>query len=132
MNWRFILFLSPVGILMGSLLVLGISVYWVFIFYTLCCLLTAYLLTRYLSEKRFISAMTIGTLWGILQHSILFLFFNTYLVNNLDYENILSVPQGIHTHYWILPAGLFIGLASGLLIAIFTWLLKKVVPLKTY
>ncbi|MDC8005394.1 hypothetical protein POV27_15125 [Aureisphaera galaxeae] len=131
MNWRFIFFLSPIGVLMGALLVKGIGNPWIIIFWTLFGLLTAYMLSRYIPEKWFPTALAIGTLWGIFHNILESIFFDTYLVNNEGYTQVLSNPNWIRARYWVLLTGPIVGLGTGFLIAIFTWLLKKVVAVKT-
>ncbi|MBX2828544.1 MAG: hypothetical protein KTR22_10280 [Flavobacteriaceae bacterium] len=125
MNWRFIFFLSPIGILLGILSAWGIKAPWILIPTIFFCLLAAYMLVRYDLKKWFPTAIAIGMLWGILQQSFQALYFETPMEHSAIFE-------GISTRHWNLLTGVLTGLATGILIAIFTWILKKVVPVKTF
>ncbi|GAB5400964.1 MAG: hypothetical protein Aureis2KO_25490 [Aureisphaera sp.] len=116
---------------MGALLMQGIGNPWIPILWILFCLLAAYMMVRYDVQKRVPSALAIGTLWGILYGILWFIFFTASPANNVIYKATFGNPDWISLPYWVLLTALTTGLAAGILIAIFTWMLKKVVPVKT-
>lgn len=72
-----------------------------------------------------IHALATAVVWAILHNALEAVFFDAYLRNNPGYAERLSNPPWIPARYFVLLTAPFAGLATGLIIAVLTWIARR-------
>ncbi len=123
MNWKLILTMLPIGPLMGILMVLGVGVPIIPILWVIASIATAWILYRKEEKKWLLTVLTLAVLWGITHNVVEAIFFEAYVANNPEI-NQLSNPDFIPKRYFVLLTGAHTGFGAGILAMALTWVLK--------
>lgn len=126
MDWKVIIILSALGLVMGLLSVKGFTGKLEPFLWLLFGIASALVLSRNIDDKIFFHALLIGLAWGVINGLTQCVFFDTYLANNSqvqeNFEKITFMPP----RYFVLITGPFIGLVTGAVLGGLSLLLKKV------
>mgnify|MGYP001800543069 FL=1 len=125
-DWTLIGLLSPIGLLMGTLMVLGVAkpVTQVSLWMVLC-IASAISIRRRNVVSWVLTALFIGMTWGILHNLVQAVYLDAYLTNNSIHPDGIRSPEYMSSGYWILLMGPFVGVILGVLILCFTWIVRK-------
>ncbi len=124
-HWKLAFALSPIGILMGAIMVLGLATPELIIpLWVAFSIGTAFMILRYAPEQWFLQALVIGLIWGLFHNIVESVFFDTYLTNNSGYEGAMSNPDFIAARYWVIFTGPLAGIATGCMVGFFVWIIK--------
>jgi len=132
MNWKLIFLLSLFGLAMGfaTVFVIPSSVEpfcWLAIF-----IVCAYLIARYAPGKYFLHGLLVSivnSIWITAIHASLFY---TYVANHPEYLQMLTAPGNpealsAHPRRMMVITGPIIGLLSGLVLGLFSWVASRFV-----
>ena len=132
MNWKLIFLLSLFGLAMGfaTVFVIPSSVEpfcWLAIF-----IVCAYLIARYAPGKYFLHGLSVGIANGIWMTAIHASLFYTYVANHPEYLQMLTAPgnpevMAAHPRRMMVITGPIIGVLSGLVIGLFSWVASRFV-----
>jgi hypothetical protein len=130
MNWRWILMLSVLGLLMAVASLLGWTSgmeLWISIGVTL---IAAVLLGYNLPAKHFQNGLMVAVFWGVISGALQYLFYDTFIANNpAAAEKLAQMPEGVDARTMMLvsiPISIIInGLILGLLALVAGKLLRE-------
>jgi len=125
MDWKVIIILSVIGLLMGLLSVQGFTQKIEPLLWLLFGIATSLILSRNIEQKAFLHGILIGLAWGILNGLTQSVFFDTYLTNNPSVQQNFQKKPFILPRYFVLVTGPIIGLITGLVLGRLSLLLKK-------
>ena len=86
---------------------------------------TVLYLKKNLSSYFFLHSLIIGLSWGLDCGLIQIIFFDTLLINNPIYANLINSLAKINGSIFLLLTGIFWGLISGTIIWISLYLIRK-------
>ncbi|MCX6258282.1 MAG: hypothetical protein NTW49_10375 [Bacteroidia bacterium] len=128
MNFKLIFLLSLFGLFMGIATVYFIPagiepVIWLVIF-AFC----AYIIAKKCDGKLFLHGFVTSLFNCVWITAFHLMFFDSYLVNHqAEARMMVSMPKGIDPKYFMLVTGIFIGIVSGLVLGLFSYLMGKIV-----
>lgn len=132
MNWKLIFLLSLFGIAMGFATVYVIPstiepLFWLAIF-----IVCAFCVARYAPGKYFLHGLLVSVVNGIWITAIHASLFYTYIANHPEYLQMLQQPgtppaMADHPRRMMVITGPIIGVISGLVLGLFSWIASKVV-----
>ncbi|MEZ4889210.1 MAG: hypothetical protein R2779_01215 [Crocinitomicaceae bacterium] len=126
MNYKIIIILSSIGLIMGLLTVKGFTQKIEPFLWLLFGIATSLVLSKNIDEKTFLHGLIIGLTWGIINGMIQSAFFDTYISNNPQLQQSFSKSTFIQPRYFVLATGPIIGLITGLVLGGLSVLLKKI------
>lgn len=132
MNWKLIFLLSLFGLAMGFATVYFIPSTFEPIFWLAIWLICAYLIAKYAQGKYFLHGLLVGianSVWITATHAALFY---TYIANHPEYLEMMQkpgIPEALaaHPRRMMVITGPIIGVLSGLVIGLFSWIASKIV-----
>jgi hypothetical protein len=129
MNWKLILLLVLVGVVMAVLSVYGIvQSSYELILWIIFGIVSSYMIAKKGGATPFLEGATVGVLSGILNSVIQSALFDKYLLNNPEsLEGFKQIPLNTDPQYIVLFAGPIIGLIYGIIVGIFAMSLRKVI-----
>lgn len=125
MDWKVIIILSAIGLIMGLLSVKGFTQKLEPFLWLLFGIATSLVLSKNVDNKTFLHGLLIGLAWGIINGLTQSVFFDTYLSNNLQLQQNFSKTIFMQPKYFVLVTGPIIGLITGLVLGGLSLLLKK-------
>ncbi len=132
MNWRLILSLSLLGIVLGVVSVVGFTSgrEW---FAWLCIgVYSAWKFASRSREELFLHGFYLGIFTGCFNSVIQALFISTYLTNNPRMvEALEALPQGLHPAAVVLIMGPIIGTVSGVVFGVIAVIVGRLVQRRT-
>ena len=124
MDWKLVLLLSGIGIIMGILSVRGFTQKIEPFLWLLFGIATSLILSKNI-EQPFLHGLLIGIGWGVLNGLIQSSFFDTYFANNPSLQKTFQKQAFVEARYFVLLAAPVIGLITGLILGGLSLLLKK-------
>ena len=124
MDWKIVLLLSTIGIVMGLLSVKGYTQKIEPVLWLLFGIATSLILSKNL-EPPFLHGLLIGIAWGLLNGLIQFTFFDTYSTNNPLLQQRFQKTTFVQPRYFVLLTAPVIGLVTGLILGGLSLLFKK-------
>ncbi|MCI0708117.1 MAG: hypothetical protein L0Y80_11605 [Ignavibacteriae bacterium] len=129
MNWKLILLVSCLGLLMSVLSIFGLTqgiepFLWVPI-----ALGSAYILASKLSSKHFLAGLIAGFLMGLINGVMQSSFYDTYIANNpqiAESMNAQPIPGGMTPQLVFLMSGLIVGVVYGIILGLLTFGASKI------
>lgn len=132
MNWK-IWSLTIFGILMGFLSVFGISRQVLLILWIVIAVFSGGIIAKNADRQIFTRGVVVGLFDWIFFAIIQAAMFNTYLANNPNsLDGIKEIPMALEPQYIILFSGPFAGIAYGLFIGLFSFVIDKITGKKVY
>ena len=125
MDWKIIVILSVIGLLMGLLSVKGFTQKIEPVLWLLFGIATSLILSKNIEQKTFLHGLLIGIAWGIYNGAIQCAFFDIYFTNNPSIQQNFQKNSFIQPRYFVLLTGPIIGLITGLILGGLSLLLKK-------
>lgn len=123
MNWKLVVSLSGLGVLMGGASVLGLTRGFEGVLWLVLAALATVVMVRRAQTRPLLHGFFVGFIGGGLAPVVQFLFFSTYLANNPEVAKQFSrVPSGLGAHYFVLILAPIIGLVSGVVLGLMCWL----------
>ena len=126
MDWKVIIILSAIGLIMGLLSVKGFTQKLEPFLWLLFSIATSLVLSKNIDNKTFLHGLLIGLAWGIINGLTQSIFFDTYISNNPQLQQNFSKTTFMQPKYFVLVTGPIIGLITGLVLGGLSLLLKKV------
>ena len=119
MNWRLILFLSLLGIVLGIASVFGFTSGREWLAWLIIGVYSAWKFARRSREELFLHGFYLGIFIGSFSSVIQALFVTTYLANNPRMvEAVDALPHGLHPAAVVLIMGPIIGTVSGVVFGV--------------
>jgi uncharacterized membrane protein YfcA len=126
-DWKLIALLSPSGLVMGWMGVRGFTGDMEPYLWLLFAVIAALVLGRNVPHRLFAHAFIIGFSWGVLNGWCQSAFFYEYLLNNPAYADDFSTDKyPIDARYFPLLTGPVIGVVTGFVLYLFSFVVKKV------
>lgn len=126
MDWKVIIILSAIGLIMGLLSVKGFTQKLEPFLWLLFGIATSLVLSKNIDNKTFLHGLLIGLAWGIINGLTQSVFFDTYLANNPQLQQNFQKTTFMQPKYFVLVTGPIIGLITGLVLGGLSLLFKKV------
>jgi len=127
MNWRLILSLSLLGIVLGIASVFGFTSEREWLAWLCIGLYAGWKFSRRSREELFLHGFYLGILAGCFSSVIQALFISTYLAHNPQMvEELDALPHGLHPAAVILIMGPFIGTVIGVVFGLLAVIVGKV------
>lgn len=126
MDWKVIIILSAIGLIMGLLSVKGFNQKLEPFLLLLFGIETSLVLSKNIDHKTFLHALLIGLAWGVINGMTQSVFFDTYLANNPQLQQNFQKTTFMQPKYFVLVTGSVIVLITGLVLGGLSLLLKKV------
>ncbi|HXF04222.1 MAG TPA: hypothetical protein VNM72_02265 [Blastocatellia bacterium] len=128
MNWKLIVSLSGLGVLMGGASVLGLTRGSEGVLWLVFAALATVVIVRKAQTRPLLHGFFVGLIGGGLAPVVQFLFFSTYLASNPEVaEQFSRVPSGLGARYFVLVLAPVIGLVSGVALGLICWLGARLV-----
>ena len=124
MDWKLVLLLSAIGIIMGLLSLKGFTQKIEPFLWLLFGLATSLILSKNI-DRPFLHGIAIGIGWGVLNGLIQSAIFDTYLSNNPSLQQSFQKKAFVPPRYFVLLTAPIIGLITGLFLGGLSLLLKK-------
>ncbi|MBS1518558.1 MAG: hypothetical protein JSS91_10775 [Bacteroidetes bacterium] len=120
MNWKVILQLSLLGLLVGILSIFGIVNQTIeLIVWLIIGVFSGYVIHKKMNKLIFTHSVITGLFMGILSSVIQSVFFNTYLKNNpSSLDGLKNIPAAMEPQYILLFSGPFLGIIFGVIIGL--------------
>jgi Na+/serine symporter len=123
MNWKLVVSLSGLGVLMGGASVLGLTRGSEGVLWLILAALATVVIVRKAQTRPLLHGFFVGFIGGGLAPVVQSLFFATYLANNPEVAEPFSrVPSGLGARYFVLILAPVIGLVSGVVLGLMCWL----------
>ena len=128
MNWKLIFLLSLFGLAMAFATVFWISsniepFFWLVIFILCAILIAKYCTTRFFLHGLYVSL--VNCVWITAAH---ILFFHTYMGNHSEMaKRMADMPYSNHPIRMMTITGIFIGILSGLILGLFSFVASKLI-----
>lgn len=123
MNWKLVVSLSGLGVLMGSASVLGLTRGFEGVLWLVLAAVATGVIVRKAQTRPLLHGFFVGLIGGGLVPVVQFLFFSTYLANNPEVaEQFSRVPSGLGARYFVLILAPVIGLVSAVVLGLICWL----------
>ena len=126
MDWKLIVILSGLGLIMGALSVKGFTGKLEPFLWLLFGIAVSLVLSKNINDRVFFHGLLIGLAWGVINSLTQSVFFDTYLANNPQVEKNFESVTFMPPRYFVLITGPVIGLITGAVIGGLSLLLKKV------
>lgn len=126
MDWKVILALSAIGLIMGLLSVKGFTQKIEPFLWMLFGIATSLVLSKNIDNNTFLHGLFIGIAWGALNGLTQSIFFDTYMANNPQLQQSFEKSTLMRPKYFVLVTGPIIGLVTGLFLGGLAILLKKI------
>jgi hypothetical protein len=126
MDWKVIIILSAIGLIMGLLSVKGFTQKLEPFLWLLFGIATSLVLSKNIDHKTFLHGLLIGLAWGIINGLTQSVFFDTYITNNPSMQQNLQKTTFVQPRYFVLMTAPIVGLVTGLVLGGLSLLLKKV------
>lgn len=126
MDWKVIVILSGLGLIMGLLSVKGFTGKLEPFLWLLFGIAVSLVLSKNIDDRVFFHGLLIGLAWGALNGLTQSVFFDTYITNNPQLQEGFQKTTFMPARYFVLTTGPVIGLITGLVIGGLSLLLKKV------
>ncbi len=126
MDWKLIIILSVIGLIMGLLSVKGFTQKLEPFLWLLFGIATSLVLSKNIDNKTFLHGLLIGLAWGIINGLTRSVFFDVYLANNPQFQQNFQKKTFIQPRYLGLVSGPIIGLITGLVLGGLSLLFKKI------
>jgi hypothetical protein len=128
MNWRLIISLSLLGIVLGIASVFGFTSGREWLAWLVIGVYSAWKFARRSREELFLHGFYLGIFIGIFSSVIQALFVSTYLANNSRMvEAVDALPHGLHPAAVLLIMGPIIGTVSGVAFGVLAVIVGKLV-----
>ena len=124
MDWKLILLLSAIGLIMGLLSVKGFTQKIEPFLWVLFGIATSLVLSKNV-DRPFLYGLAIGIGWGVLNGVIHSAFFDTYIMNNPSIQQAFQKKTFVQPRYFALITAPVIGLITGLALGGLSLLLKR-------
>ena len=124
MDWKLVLLLSAIGIMMGLLSVKGFTQKIEPFLWLLVGAATSLIISKN-TDRPFLYGLTIGIGWAVLNGLIQSAFFDTYVANNPSLQQSFQKKTFVQPRYVALLTAPVIGLMTGLVLGGLSLLLKK-------
>ena len=124
MDWKLVLLLSAIGIIMGLLSVKGFTQKIEPILWLLFGIATSLILSKNI-DRPFLYGLAIGMGWGVLNGLTQSAFFDTYLANNPSIQQTFQKKTFVPPRYFALITAPVIGVITGLTLGGLSLLLKR-------
>ena len=124
MDWKLVLLLSAIGIIMGLLSVRGFTQKIEPFLWLLFGIATSLILSKNI-DRPFLYGLAIGMGWGVLNGLTQSAFFDTYLANNPSMQQTFQKKTFVPPRYFALLTAPVIGLITGLVLGGLSLLFKK-------
>ena len=124
MDWKLVLLLSAIGIIMGLLSVRGFTQKIEPFLWLLFGIATSLILSKNI-DRPFLYGLAIGIGWAVLNGAIQSVFFDTYLANNPSLQQSFQKKTFVQPRYVALLTAPVIGLITGLVLGGLSLLFKK-------
>jgi hypothetical protein len=125
MDWKVIIILSAIGLIMGLLSVKGFTQKLEPFLWLLFGIATSLVLSKNIDQKTFLHGLLIGLAWGIINGLTQSVFFDTYITNNPSMQQNLQKATFVQPRYFVLVTAPIVGLVTGLVLGGLSLLLKK-------
>jgi len=131
MNWKLIFQLSLFGLAMAFATVLWIPsniepIFWLVIF-----LVSAYIIAKKSPGKYFLHGLCVSLVNSVWITSVHLILFNTYILNHpQEAAMITDMPLQNHPRLMMLITGPIIGLISGVVLGLFSFIASKIIKKK--
>ena len=126
MNWKIVLSLSLLGILVGIANVFGFVVGLEWIVWLIVAVITAFAIEKTCKNLLVTQGFLTGFLQALLQGLVTAISYQTYLSNNLEVlDEISKMPQDIKPEFYIIIASVLIGLLYGLFVGLVVFIMRK-------
>ncbi len=126
MNFRIVLLLSSVAVLMGAATSFGLTQNLEWFFWVVLALFSAYLIAKRSPKRPVGSGFLVGFLSGFLSAATEALFFEFYISNNPESADRLDrMAQSMDPRLFILLSGATIGLAAGIVFGVLALLATR-------
>ncbi len=127
MQWKTILMLVGVGVLMGIASVFGFTERIELLLWVVIAVFASYWIVRNVQAQVFAHGLCSGVLMGVANSALQFLFFQTYISNNPTTAKAFVDAGGISPRVFVLLVGPFIGLLYGAFIGTLSIVGSKIV-----
>lgn len=123
MNWKKILLVAPLGLIMGLLSLFGLTRGIEPFLWLLIALGSAWWLTKTVPTRMFLHGLLAGLLMGFGNSVMQSLFLDSYLASNPESaEGFQQIPGGFSPRLFVLLAGAIVGTVYGLFLGLVTLL----------
>jgi len=127
MNWRLIFLLSLFGLAMaiGTIWLIPMNVE--YILWPIIIIICAYIIAKRCTKNYFLNGFMVSIfncVWITAAHLI---FFSAYMENHMEMANKMHGYMSDHPHRAMVIMGPIIGIISGLVLGLFSWIASKMV-----
>lgn len=126
MDWKVIIILSTIGLIMGLLSVKGFTQKLEPLLWLLFSIASALVLAKNIDHRTLLHGLLIGLAWGILNGLSQSVFFDTYLANNPALRDSFGKTALVNPRYMALVSGPAVGLITGLVLGGMALLLRRI------
>ena len=125
MDWKLMLLLSAIGIIMGLLSIRGFTQKIEPVLWLLFGIATSLILSKNI-ERAFMHGLLTGIAWGVWNGIIQSVFFDSYFSNNPSLQQNFQKNTFVQPRYFVLLTAPVVGLMTGLAIGGLSLLFKKI------
>ena len=126
MNWKIVLVLSLLGVLIGIGNVFGLIMGIEWLVWLVAAVITAFVIEKTCSKLFVTQGFLTGFLQALFQGLVTAIFYQTYLAHNLEVlDEISKMPADIAPEFYIIIASVLIGLVYGLFIGLVVFIIRK-------
>ena len=126
MNFRIVLSLSSMAVLMGAATSFGLMQGLEWFFWLVLALFSAYLIAKRASKRPVGNGFLVGFLCGVLSSATEALFIDSYIINNpASADRLARMAQDADPRLFMLLSGATIGLAAGILFGVLALLAAR-------
>jgi hypothetical protein len=118
MNWKIIIAISTLGIVIGIGLVLGF-IHDIFYYRLSIIIILSLLISINIDKNKFINGFIAGFIIECVPSIVVFIFFSTFSANS----NIKTVINAKYFDYFMLVYGILTGIITGIFIGFLSWLI---------
>lgn len=134
MNWKLIFLLSLFGLAMGIATVFVIPSHIEPIFWLIIFIICAYLIAKFAPGKYFLHGLLVSIVNSIWITAAHFLLFYQYIAAHPEHLQMVSTMPPVlaaHPRRVMLLIGPMAGIASGIVLGLFSWVASKIVKNRT-
>jgi hypothetical protein len=131
MNWKVIVALVLLGLMMGIASLFGWTQNIELVLWIIIALVAAFWIATNKAGRPFLHGLLAGLLMGVCNSLVQFGFFEMYLANNpVAGEQFSKIPGGIQPRFFVLLVGPAVGLMYGMFLGLFALIAAKFVQRK--